>query len=187
MDFRKAQDNMNYSYFGGGPGIMASGVVWAISGIIALAVSNKASMLSLFLGGMLIHPLGILLSKALNRPGKHEPGNPLSQLALESTFILFVGMFMAYSVSFKNIDWFYPIMLMIIGSRYLLFSTIYGNRGYWALGCLLAVSGMLGLVFQLPFAFGAFVGGVLEILFSIIFLFKARLVGESAMDRLDAE
>ncbi len=177
VEFRQAQNDMNYNYFGGGPGIFASGVVWVISGIFALTVSSKASMLSLFLGGMFIHPLGILLSKALKRPGKHTQGNPLGKLALESTFVLFVGMFIAYAVSFKQADWFFPIMLMIIGSRYLVFSTVYGNNWYWVLGGLLGVCGVLCVVFQLPFALGAFAGGALEIFFSIIFLFRARHMG----------
>lgn len=75
---------------------------------------------------MAIHPLAMLLSKALGRPGKHRADNPLAALALESTFLLFIGLFIAFVVAQVRGDWFYPIMLLIIGGRYLVFATLYG-------------------------------------------------------------
>lgn len=87
-------------------------------------------MLTLFFGGMFIHPLAIMLSKTLKRSGNHDAKNPIGKLALESTMILFVGLFLAFYVAKLQIEWFYPIMLMIIGVRYLTFNTLYGARIY---------------------------------------------------------
>lgn len=170
MNFNKAQENMRFAYYGGGPGLFASGTAWVVAGLFGEFVSVQASVLALFLGGMFIHPIGIALSKLLKRPGKHEKGNPLAVLALESTFILFIGLFIAFSVVQVRAEFFYPIMLMVIGGRYLLFSTMYGMRIYWAIGGVLAVSGMLCLVLKTPFAFGAFVGGAIEIVSSVLVL-----------------
>jgi hypothetical protein len=87
MKFIEAQKDMRNSYFGGAPGAFASGVVWLTAGIIALLSTKQISVMVFFFGGTLIHPVGILLSRALKRSGKHKKGNPLSHLALESIFM----------------------------------------------------------------------------------------------------
>lgn len=170
MNFEKAQHDMNSAYFAGGPGVFVSGLVWCIAGLVALLYSEQLSMLTLFFGGMLIHPLGMVLAKAFNRSGKHKSENPLGKLALESTIILFVGLFLAFYVAKLQVEWFYPIMLMIIGVRYLIFNTLYGTKIYWLLGASLIFSGMLGILVGANFMVGAFVGGALEIIFSLLII-----------------
>jgi len=107
MKFKEAQEDMRNSYFGGAPGAFASGVVWLTAGITALLSTKQISVAVFFFGGMLIHPLGILLSKALKRSGKHKKGNPLSHLALESTLILFIGLFIAFLTLQIRSNWFF--------------------------------------------------------------------------------
>ncbi|NMH89277.1 DUF7010 family protein [Flavivirga algicola] len=177
MNFIDAQKDMRKSYFGGGPGAFVSGIVWLTSGITALIGTKQISVLVFFFGGMLIHPLGIVLSKALNRSGKHKSGNPLSYLALESTFILFIGLFIAYFSLQVRPNWFFSIMILIIGGRYLVFSSIYGMRVYWIFGATLILSGIGGLIFNTPFHLIGLIGGIIEILYSsiIIYLEKSNL------------
>lgn len=167
MNFEQAQKDMSFSYAGGGAGVFVSGFVWCAAGFVALLFSNQASMLTLFFGGMAIHPVGLLLVKATKRPGVHSPDNPLGKLALEGTIILFVGLFLAFFVAKLQGAWFYPIMLMAIGVRYLTFNTLYGSRIYWLLGALLIFSGMFCMLFGASFVIGAFIGGVVEIIFSV--------------------
>jgi hypothetical protein len=131
-------------------------------------------MLTLFLGGMFILSLAMLLSKNLKRPGNHDPKNPLGKLALESTIILFVGLFLAFSVAKVQVEWFHPIMLMIIDVRYLIFNTLYGIKTYWVLGMLLMLSGMLCILFNANFVIGAFIGGVTEILFALVIFSQTK-------------
>jgi len=174
MNFSEAQEDMRKSYFGGGPGAFASGLVWITSGVTALTSTNQTSVLIFFFGGMFIHPLGILLSKVLNRSGKHKKGNPLSHLALESTFILFIGLFIAFLTLQIRPNWFFPIMILIIGGRYLMFSSIYGMRIYWALGAALVLAGIGGFIFNTPFYLIGLIGGIIEILFSLIILYLEK-------------
>ncbi|TLP82202.1 DUF7010 family protein [Maribacter sp. ACAM166] len=171
MNFIEAQEDMRKSYFGGGPGAFASGIVWLTAGITAVVNTAQTSVLIFFFGGMLIHPMGIILSKALKRSGKHKKGNPLSALAVESTILLFIGLFIAYSVVQIRPDWFFSIMILIIGGRYLLFSTIYGMRMYWVFGATLILSGVGGLLLNLPFYLIGIIGGVIEILFSLLIMY----------------
>ncbi len=174
MKFEDAQQDMSYSYFGGGTGVLVSGLVWCIAGLVALLYSNQSSMLALFFGGMFIHPLAMLLSKILKRTGSHDPKNPLGKLALESTIIIFVGLFLAFYVAKLQVNWFYPIMLMIIGVRYLVFNTIYGTKIYWVLGALLMFSGMLCILLDANFVIGAFIGGATEIVFSLVIFNQSK-------------
>ena len=174
MTFSEAQEDMRKSYFGGGPGAFASGLIWIISGITALTNTNQTSVLTFFFGGMLIHPLGILLSKAFNRSGKHKKGNPLSYLALESTLLLFIGLFIAFLTLQIRPNWFFSIMVLIIGGRYLMFSSIYGMRIYWALGGALILAGIGGFIFNTPFYLIGLIGGVIEILFSLVILYLEK-------------
>jgi hypothetical protein len=176
MKFEDAQKDMNFAYIGGGTGVLVSGLVWCIAGLVGLLHTNQYSMLTLFFGGMFIFPLSMLLAKILKRPGNHDPRNPLSKLALESTILLFVGLFLAFTVARLQIEWFYPIMLLTIGVRYLLFNTLYGLKIYWLLGALLMFSGAACIVFNAEFIMGAFVGGITEILFSVIILNHSKKV-----------
>ena len=174
MTFKEAQDDMRYSYLGGGPGVLISGIVWLSAGMTAIFSSKQISVLIFFFGGMLIHPIGLMLSKFFDRPGKHKDGNPLSFLALESTFLLFIGLFIAY-FTFKVIpNWVFSIMILIIGGRYLVFSTIYGLRIYWAFGAILILSGIGGFIFKTPFYLIGVIGGLIEILFSILIVYLEK-------------
>lgn len=165
MTFKELQKDMRIAYVGGATGVLVSGLVWIAAGIIGVYSTREISILTFFLGGMLIYPLGMLSTKLFNRTGKHHKENPLAFLAFESTAILFMGLFIAYSVFQIEQQWFYSIMLMIIGVRYLVFQTIYGMRAYWFLGLLLAGCGMVCLVSNQPFHISAFIGGVIEIIF----------------------
>ena len=176
MKFEEAQKDMDFAYFGGGTGVLVSGIVWCIAGIVGLLYSNQSSMLTLFFGGMLIFPLSMVLSKILKRSGKHDSKNPLANLALESTIILFVGLFLAFIVARLQVEWFYPIMLLAIGVRYLLFNTLYGAKIYWLLGAILMFSGAACIVLNADFIIGAFVGGITEIVFSLIILYQSKKV-----------
>ncbi len=175
MKITQAQENMRHAYFGGGPGVLTSGLVWLVAGIVALVTTSQTSVITLFIGGMFIHPIGILLSKLLKRSGAHDKGNPLAKLALETTFAMFIGLFIAFCVFLRQEHWFFPIMLMVIGSRYLVFSTIYGMSVYYILGSILAISGGISLILDWPFYIGAFIGSGLEIVFAFIIIYLEKL------------
>jgi hypothetical protein len=174
MKFEEAQKDMNFAYFGGATGVLISGLVWCIAGVVGLLYSNQSSMLTLFFGGMFIFPISMVLAKILNRSGKHHPKNPLAKLALESTILLFVGLFLAFIVARLQVEWFYPIMLLTIGVRYLLFNTLYGTRVYWLLGMLLMLAGVVCIIFNADFIIGSFIGGITEIVFSLVIFYHSK-------------
>ncbi len=175
MDFREFQKDMNRSYMGGATGVLASGLAWGVAGIFGIAISSSASMGALFIGGMFIFPLAIFFSKLLKRSGQHAPNNALKHLAIEGLGILFVGLFLAFVVAQLKLAFFYPIMLLVIGTRYLTFQTLYGLKTYWFLGGVLILAGAMALMFDLPFIAGAFIGSTIEIVFSFILFHRSNV------------
>lgn len=85
MNIEDAQANMRHSYFGGAAGLASSAVIWLLAGSAAAVRDPNTGVMVLILGGMLIHPLAVLGSKILGRPGAHDRTNPLAPLALEGT------------------------------------------------------------------------------------------------------
>ena len=173
----EAQKEMRHAYYGGGPGVLISGLIWLITGILSYFLTAQMTILIFFFGGMLIHPLGLVASKLLMRSGKHDKHNPFGKLAMESTILLFVGLFIAYSVFQLNPNWFFPIMLMIIGARYLVFQTIYGLKLFWVLGMILIVAGFVSMRLDLPFQIPAVLGGVIEIVIGTVTMMSEKRNG----------
>ena len=165
---------MRNAFYGGLPGVFTSGLIWMAAGLVAWMSSPGTSLLVFFLGGMLIYPLGMVLARALGRSGKPDPQNPLTGLALETTGVLFVGLFIAWVVYQLQPAWFYPIMLLIIGVRYLAFRTLYGDRIYWLLGALLMAAGIIFLVQSTPFFLPALAGGSIELVVVLFVIVGGR-------------
>ena len=169
-----AQRDMRFAYLRGAPGLLASACVWLAAGCLALYSAPKTAILAFLLGGVMIHPLAVLLARLLGRPGAHSRGNPLGMLALEGTFLLLLCLPVAYAVSLFRPEWFFPAMLLVIGGRYFTFSTLYGLRLYWACGAVLALAGFVLASSGAPLAVGPFAGAAIEVAFAAAIFAGAR-------------
>ena len=165
-DLTQAQADMRSAYQSGGAGVLASSIAWAAATIATLKLAPMQAVWVLFAGGMLIHPVSILICKLLGASGKHAKGNPLGMLAGATTFWLIFMLPLAYVVAQYRIEWFFPAMLFVIGGRYLTFATLFGMRVYWVLGLTLAGVGyLLGQSLATP-TIGAFAGSAIEFAFA---------------------
>ena len=172
MTVSEAQFDMRQGYCSGGVGILASAVVWSVAAGVAVFGTAQNAVWALLIGGMLIHPASVLICKLLGARGAHTKGNPLAQLAGASTFWLIFCLPLAYALSWQELRWFFPAMLLIIGGRYLVFATLYGMRLYWALGLALAAAGFALGYFAAPAQPAAATGAALEIAFAVIILVR---------------
>ena len=161
---------MRVAYAGGSSGAGASAVAWLVAGLVALQVSPRSAVIALFAGGALIFPASVILSKALGGSGAHLRTNPLGALALESTAFMLLCFPIAYAVSLYRIEWFFPAMLLVIGGRYLSFSTLYGMRLYWAFGGTLAVAAYVLFALSASPATSAFTGAAIESGFAVLLI-----------------
>ena len=181
MDIQEAQRDMRYGYLGGAPGLAVSGIVWVATAAVVRAYGLRAGILTLFFGGMVIHPVAVLVARVLGRPGSHSRDNPLGRLALESTVILLLGVGLAYALSRFRMEHFFSVMLVVIGGRYLTFQTLYGFRLYWFCGITLATLGLISVVAHIPVTYVALFGGALELLFSVgVFLSEEKSASQTS-------
>lgn len=170
FDVADAQRDMRDAYAGGAPGMFASALVWLTAGLVAVQVSPQRAVIALFVGGMFIHPAGVLVAKVLGRRGQHAHGNPLGLLALETTVWLVLSMPLAYVVSLYRLDLFFPAMLLVIAGRYATFGTVYGSRLFWLCGGALAVAAYALAAAKAAPATGAFSGAAIEAVFAGVVL-----------------
>ena len=144
------QEDMRRGYLWGATGIMTSGVVWLVAGLVAYFKDPRIAVWALFIGAGFIVPVSNLIDRGLGAPGKHSYGNRLAALALEGTVFMLMCLPLAYALSLYRMEWFFPAVLMIIGGRYLTFGTVYGTPVYWALGALLGVGALAAYTLALP-------------------------------------
>lgn len=173
-DLAASQSDMRHAYCSGGAGVLASALAWGVAAATAWLASPQQAVWALFVGGMLIHPVGVLLCKLLGARGAHAKGNPLGSLAWASTLWLIFSLPLAYVAALQRIEWFFPAMLLVIGGRYLVFATVFGMRLYWVLGLALAGAGFaLGRVAAPPVV-SAVAGAAIEAAFAAAALLAHR-------------
>jgi hypothetical protein len=180
MDIELAQRDMRQAYFGGAPGMLVSAAVWLIAALVTIRQSPQHAVIALFVGGMLIHPVSLVLTKLLGRSAKHSPGNPLGRLALETTIWLIASLPLAYVVSLFRIEWFFPSMLLVIGGRYLVFSSLFGSRAFWACGAALLAAAFVLVRLQAAPVMGALTGALIEALFAAVIFARSRAGRDTA-------
>lgn len=161
------QRDMRDAFAAGAPGMAVSGLVWLAAAAMAARGPFVNAVLTLFGGGMLIFPLGVVACKALGRRGVQAAGNPLGALAIASTVWMIACLPLAYVVASREASWFFPAMMCVIGGRYLVFQSIYGLRVYWACGAVLIAAAWALVVARLDPAIAAAAGGAIEIGFAI--------------------
>ena len=174
MSVAEAQVDMRQGYCSGGAGILASALAWSVAAGIAISGSPQKAVWALLVGGMLIHPVGVVICKLLGARGTHSKGNPLGELAGASTFWLIFCLPLAYVLGLQDPGWFFAAMLLVIGGRYLVFATLYGMRLYWALGLVLAAAGFALGYLAAPVQVAAATGAAIEMIFAAIFLLQHR-------------
>lgn len=165
-----AQREMRQAYACGAPGMAASATAWLVAGVVAWQVSASAAVWALLIGGMAIHPAGMLICRLMGRSGQHDKTNPLGPLALEGTVWLIFCLPIAYGVSLHRVGWFFPAMLLVIGGRYFTFRTLYGLRIYLACGAALGLAGYGLAAAGMPPAVVALSGAAIEAAFAVAIL-----------------
>ena len=174
QNLKDAQQDMRVAYLHGYPGVLVSGLAWLVAALVALYVSPEKAVWTLLIGGVLIHPVSILLNKVLGNSGTHAQGNLLGRLAMEGTIFMIMCIPLAYGLSFQKVEWFFQGMLLIIGGRYLTFATLYGSRLYWALGIGLGLAAYLLFTLHAASHTTVLTGAAIEIVFGLVMLTVVR-------------
>lgn len=169
MTVEEAQRDIRRAYVGGGPGAIISGAVWLVAAGVAVLYGVGAGFAALFFGGMLIFPLGLLVVRGLLKREGEAKGNRLTPIALESTIAMAGLFFAAWLFLPTRPDLVFPLAAIGVGTHYLPFQTLYGDRTYWALGGVVTAIGLAGAIGLLPSAGSvAAAVGVVEIAFGLL-------------------
>jgi hypothetical protein len=171
MKLIDCQREMRSAFLGGFAGQLVSGLIWLVAAALGTWLSPGAGMAALFFGSMGIFPLTQAVVRLLGRPGKVSPENGLWALGSQVAFTVPLNFLLVGAATLYRENWFFPAAMVVVGTHYLPFITLYGMKMFGILAGLLVVAGA-GLALYGPDAFG--LGGWLTAGLLIVFAFLGR-------------
>lgn len=145
-DIDSARAELRLAYRSASVGQIYSGVVWLASAGAWLAISTEVAVWVLLIGGFLIYPVTVLVTRLLGSSASVPSGNPLREAAVTIPIVGALGIPVAGAAALYEINWFYPAFMVIMGAHYLPFSHLYGMRlfipvgaGMWFVGLAIAL------------------------------------------------
>jgi hypothetical protein len=168
MTIAEAQRHMREAYAGGSVGQAVSGILWLLSAALATWIGPGPGILALVVGGMFIYPLTVLALRLVGRPPQRGLANPLNPLAMQVAFTIPLALPVIGAAALRNVNWFYPAFMVVVGAHYLPFVFLYGMWQYALLAALLVLGGV-GFGFGQPHGFtpGGWLTGVVLVLFAV--------------------
>ena len=173
MNILDSQREMRSAFLGGFAGQLVSGLICLIAASLGTWLSPAAGMAALFFGSMGIFPLTQGVVRLLGRPGKVSPQNGLWSLGSQVAFTVPLNFLLVGAAALYRQDWFFPAAMVVIGSHYLPFITLYGMKLFGFLAALLVIAGA-GLALYGPPVFS--LGGWITAAVLIGFAFAGRYV-----------
>ncbi len=164
-----SQMEMRSAFLGGFAGQLVSGLIWVLSSAVSVLGAPHYGMAFLFLGSMGIFPLTQLALRLMGRPARVGADNGLWPLGSQIAFTVPVNFLLVGAATLYRETWFFPAAMIVVGSHYIPFVTLYGMRMFGVLAALLVVSGA-GLALYGPpvFSLGGWVTGLALITFAVI-------------------
>jgi hypothetical protein len=169
MRIRDGQREMRSAFLGGFAGQLVSGLIWLTAAALGAWLSPRAGMVTLFFGSMGIFPLTRIIVRLLGRPGKVGPGNELWGLGSQVALTVPINFLLVGAATLYRETWFFPAAMIVVGSHYLPFITLYGMKLFGILAGLMVLAGA-GLALYGPpvFSLGGWTGGLLLIAFAFV-------------------
>jgi hypothetical protein len=169
MNLNDCQREMRINFLGGFAGQLVSGLTWLAASIISLWITPRYGMAALFFGSMGIFPLTQILVRLMGRTGKVSPANGLWALGSQVAFTVPLNFLLVGAATLYRENWFFPAAMIVVGTHYLPFITLYGMKMFGILAGLLVVIGA-GLALYGPgvFSLGGWITAVLLIAFAFI-------------------
>jgi hypothetical protein len=168
MHILDAQREMRAAFLGGFAGQAVSGIIWLVAAALGTWVSSGYAMAMLFFGSMAIFPLTQAGVRLLGRPGKVSHENGLWALGSQVAFTVPLNFLLVGAATLYREAWFFPAAMIVVGSHYLPFITLYGIKMFGVLAALLVIAGA-GLALYGPplFSLGGWLTGALLIAFAL--------------------
>jgi hypothetical protein len=169
MTISDAQRDVRTAFLGGFAGQLVSSCIWFASAGLATWYSPKAGIVVLVAGGFFIFPLTQLILRAMARPGSLPKGHPMNGLAIQIAFTLPFNLPLVAAATIHQLTWFYPALMIALGTHYLPFMFLYGMRQFGALAGILISAGLLiGLYVPSSFSLGGWLTAVALLAFAFL-------------------
>jgi len=163
------QKEMRSAFLGGFAGQLVSGLIWLAAAGVSVISDPVYGMLVLFFGSMMIFPLTQLTLRAIKRAAKVSKNNKLWSLGSQIAFTVPINFLLVGALILFRPLWFFPAAMIIVGSHYLPFMTLYGMKLFGILAVLLILGGTgLALFGPQLFSLGGWLTGTLLIAFAFI-------------------
>jgi len=174
MNISDAQREIRTRFHGGFYGQLVSGVLWLLSGCLAVMVGVKAAIIALVFGGVLIFPATESLVRLAGMK-KLSAANTLQYLGMQVAFVLPFSMLLLLPVTQYRTNLFYPAMMILLGAHYIPFVFLYGMRLFAFLAALLIGGGVcIAMLGAGTFSTGAWSTGIILVLFAFLGRQQAR-------------
>jgi hypothetical protein len=170
VNISDAQRDVRSVFLGGFAGQLVSGLVWLLSAVLATWRSPKAAIIAVLVGGFFIFPLTQLLLRLMGRPASLPKGHPMNALGMQVAFTLPFNLPLVAAATLYRLNWFYPSLMIALGTHYLPFIFMYGMPQFGVLAALLIGAGLtIGLYMQSSvFSLGAWLTALILLLFAFI-------------------
>lgn len=163
------QFEMRTAFLGGFAGQLVSGLIWLAAAVVSTLITAQTGMAVLFFGSMLIFPLTQAVLRLMDRAAKVSPDNKLWGLGSQVAFTVPINFLLVGAATLYRENWFFPAALIVVGSHYLPFITLYGMKMFGVLAGLMVLAGAgIGLYGPDQFSLGGWVGAGLLIVFAFI-------------------
>ncbi len=161
------QKEMRTAFLGGFAGQLVSGLIWLGAAAVSDFFGAGRGMVFLFVGCMGIFPLTQGVLKILGRPARVSADNKLWALGSQVAFTVPLNFLLVGAIVLYRPIWFFPAAMIVVGTHYLPFITLYGMKMYGFLAGLL-IAGGAGLALYGPeiFSVGAWLAGGLMLIFA---------------------
>ena len=181
MTLSEAQKEIRYAFLGGFAGQLVSGLIWLVASAISIISLPLNGMIFLFFGGMLIFPLTQLILKIMGRSTKVSDDNRLWTLGSLTAITVPINFILVGAIIKYRPEWFFPAAMIVVGTHYLPFITLYGMKLFGILAAILIICGaVIGLYGPSIFSFGGWFTGIVLIIFA--FVGRSIIIREEKID-----
>ncbi len=169
MNLSESQFEMRHAFSGGFAGQLVSGLIWLAAAGVSVWVQPRAGMAVLFFGSMLIFPLTQATLRLMGYPARVSPKNGLWNLGSQIAFTVPLNFLLVGAATLYRENWFFPAAMIVVGTHYLPFITLYGMKLFGALAGVLVLGGLtLALYGPDLFSLGGWFTAATLILFAFL-------------------
>ncbi|HBX69818.1 MAG TPA: hypothetical protein DEH25_10700 [Chloroflexi bacterium] len=169
MKIIECQHEMRSAFLGGFAGQLVSGLIWLIAAAVSVCYQPRYGMIVLFFGSMFIFPLTQGLLHLMRLPARVSTENGLWGLGSQTAFTVPLNFLLVGAATLYRENWFFPAAMIVVGTHYLPFVTLYGMKMFAILAAVLVGVGVyLALYGPDSFGLGGWFTGISLILFAFI-------------------